>query len=276
MESANPTAFVTIKAQSSSSATLQEQDALQYSSYGGQVSVHRDSVNTGVDYPVGNQQYPVNNAADAVIICHTKGFHTVGLLSSYDLIAGDDVSDLKIQGVSHITTILDVGYDAVCDKAIFDNIDISGILDGESEITNCVVRDIVYFNGHIHHSALAGRITLGGNKPAKITECSMLEFGSAVIIDAGGSGQDAVIDKFSGAITIENLTGANYIGLGMSGGMVTIAADCTAGTIIIQGNFELTDNSGAGCTVIINEKLMVHDDIAEIAQTVVHTDFSCP
>ncbi len=279
VESVNPTAFVTVKAQSSSSATLQEQDALQYSSYGGQVSVNATATHPyaeGVDYPSGNMEYPVNNAANAVTICHNKGFHTIGLSSNYGFIAGDDVSDLKIQGISHITTIVDIGYDAICHKAIFDNIEIAGILDGESEISNCVVRDIVYFNGHIHHSALAGRITLGGNKPAKITECSMLEFRSPVIIDAGGSGQDLVMDKYSGGIVVENLTGDNYIGLSMSGGMVTIASDCTAGTIIIQGNFELTDNSGAGCTVIINEKIMVQDDIAEIAEAVVHTNFSCP
>ena len=161
-----------------------------------------------------------------------------------------------------------MGYDAVCEKTVFNNIDITGILDGESELTNCVVRDIVYFNGHIHHSALAGRITLGGNRPAKITECSMLEFGSPVIIDAGGSGQDAVIDNYRGAITIDNLTGDNHIGLGMGGGMVTITPECTAGTIVIQGNYELTDNSGVGCTVIINEKILVQEDILNIATEV--------
>ncbi len=67
----NPTAFVNIDRTSSSSGTLQEQDALQYSSYGGVVSVDATATHDyaeGTDYPSGNMQYPVNNIVDGVSI----------------------------------------------------------------------------------------------------------------------------------------------------------------------------------------------------------------
>ncbi len=248
------------------STGLQDLSTLLASAYGGKVVVNINRGQPGTGVPIGTLSTPSNNTEDAITICTTNGIGSLFFQS--DVILAENLSRLRVIGESHVLTHIEVAYDAICGHTVFDNIDIEGILDGDSEIVNCVVRDIVYFNGHIHHSALAGRIILGGNKPAKITECSMLEFGSPVIIDCGGSGQDAVIDRYNGGITIDNLTGANSIGLGMGGGMVTINDTCTAGTIIIQGNFELTDNSGDGCTVIINEKLIVQNDILTIAETV--------
>ncbi len=268
MSPINPTAFVNIDRASSSSGTLQEQEALQYASYGGQVSLNRDTNYSGVEYPVGNQEYNVNNASDAVSICHTKGFHTIGISSNYDFVDGDVIDGLKIRGISHVTTIVTIAPEADCTKVILDNLDVTGTLDGDSEIIDSVVRDLVFFNGHIHHSALAGTILLGGGKPAKITECSMLEFSSPVIIDAGGSGQNAVIDNYTGKIIVNNITGSSMIGISLNGGMVEITSSCISGTIVIQGNYEITDNSGDGCTVIQNEKILVLSDIPTIAEAV--------
>ncbi len=258
------------------SAGLQESGILQYSSYNGVVSLDRTTSNTGTLYPVGNMQYPVNNAVDALGICNQRGFSVISLRNNYDFIDGDNVSDLKIIGISHVTTAITIEPEVLCEKTIFTQLDITGTLDGDSEITDCVVKDLIFFNGHIHNSSLAGKITLGGGKPAKITHCTMLDFETPVTIDAGGSGQNAVIDNYTGKIKIDNLTGPSLIGISLHGGMVEITSNCTSGTIVLQGNFELTDNSGIGCTVITNEKLMVHHDIPEIAEAVVHTDFSCP
>ena len=254
----------------SESETIQlNSEAIVYSSFSG--AVWLDSIN-GYDNlgsatePNGNQERPIVSATLALEVCGIRGFRTINLVENYDFILGDDISNKMVTGISHVTTVVDIGYDAECYRAIFHKLDITGILDGDSEIDNCVVRDIVYFNGHIHNSGLAGTITLGGNKPAKITGCSMLEFNSPVIIDCAGSGQDAIIDDYRGAITIDNLTGANQIGLGLNGGVVTITSGCTDGTIVIQGNYELVDNSGVGCTIITNEKIMVKADIPAIAE----------
>ncbi len=244
--------------------------SLVYASFSG--SVWLDAINGLGDMgtstePNGNQERPVNTAPLALDVCQNRGFRSIRLLESYDFIAGDDISNKKIEGVSHIATYVDMGYDAVCTRSVFIDLNITGILDGDSEINNCVVGDIVYFHGHIHNSALEGTIYLGGNHPAKFLNCSMAKIDRPVELDCGGSGQDAIVD-YRGMMTVSNLTGANTIGLTMGGGIVTIASDCTAGVIIIQGNFELIDNSGAGCTVISGEKLLVKDDVPEIAEAV--------
>ena len=262
----------------SESETIQlNSEAIVYSSFNG--AVWLDSIN-GEDnigtatLPNGNQERPVVNAPLALEVCTSRGFRTINVLEDYGFVLGDDISKKHVNGVSHIATHIDVGYDAICSETVFSNLNITGVLDGHSEINNCVVGDIVYFNGHVHNSALGGTIYLGGNNPAKFVNCSMSKMTDLVELDCGGSGQDCVMD-YKGIITISNLTGDNKIGLNMNGGIVTVASDCTAGAIIIQGNFELIDNSGVGCTVITSEKLMVYDDIADIAHGVLYQDANC-
>ncbi len=252
--------------------------SLVYASFAG--SVWLDSIgganSIGTDTePNGNQERPVLTAPLALAVCLNRGFKSINLLEDYDFVAGDNISNKKIKGVTHIATHVDIGYDAECTRAVFDDLHVTGVLDGNSEINNCVVGDIVYFYGHIHDSALEGTLYLGGSHPAKLLNCSMSRIDKPVEIDCGGSGQDAIID-YRGMITISNLTGANTIGITMGGGIVTIASDCTAGTIIIQGNFELIDNSGEGCTVIYGEKLLVRNDIPLIGDAVGDFNMSCP
>jgi hypothetical protein len=56
-----PSAYTTITLTSSSSATLQELEQLQYSSFQNAVWVDVTSSNYGTDFPNGSRAYPVNN-----------------------------------------------------------------------------------------------------------------------------------------------------------------------------------------------------------------------
>ena len=261
-------AFVNVKTTKSASATLQEQDALQYSSYGERVSI--DIVNglTGTSYPSGNMEYRVNNFIDGVAIAWDKGFHVLELRGENNIDAGIDVSELKMRGLSHLTAKLFVGFDAVADTCIFENLHLTGFLDGDSEIRDCVFEDILYFNGHIHGGSWVGRLTLAGNKPAKIDAVSMLSFSKPAILDCGGGGQDAICNSFEGMVTVENLTSPATIGLSFRNGVVTLDSTCTAGIVLLTGNYTLHDNSGVGCTVISNGKILTQDDIPKIADSV--------
>ena len=227
-----------------------------------------DSINgysdVGTDTePNGNQQRPVNSASLVLEVCNHRGFRTINVLEDYVFTLGDDISKKKIVGNSHMATHVVVESEALCNETMFSNMAITGVLDGKFEINDCVATDMVCFNGHIHNTALGGRFTLAGDTLAKFTSCSMAELDNPLILDCGGSGQDAIME-YKGIMSISNLTGANTIGLSMGGGIVTIDETCIAGTIIIQGNFEIIDNSGIDCIVIIDEKIMVQSDIEDI------------
>ena len=56
----------------------------------------------------------------------------------------------------------------------FYNVNIQGVLDGGSTIYDSTIKNITYFNGHIHESMLMGTITLNGGVNAHIDDCSQM------------------------------------------------------------------------------------------------------
>jgi hypothetical protein len=69
-----PTSYTQVIRTSSSSATLQELEAIQFGEYNYGVTVYPFSPYSGTEYPVGTARQPVNNFSDALLIAAEKGF----------------------------------------------------------------------------------------------------------------------------------------------------------------------------------------------------------
>jgi hypothetical protein len=265
-----PTAFTTVDRTASASATLQEQEALQYSSYGAGVSLDVTSGNSGTDYPVGNQEYPVDNLADAIAIANDKGFKTIFIEESMTL-ASETVSNLKFIGRSHVLTEVTIDPSLVCDGVTFENCNVAGTLDGGTHIDHSTVGSITYVNGHIHDCGLYGTITLAGSEDAVLDNCIQLGTASP-IVDMGGSGQNLSVTKYDGQLTITNFSGvANVAAIGVSSGHVILDATVTAGGIIVAGTGVLTNNA-TSVTFLNTDGLMSRQTITEIVWDTVYVD----
>lgn len=240
-----PTAFVSRDRTSSASATLQEQDALNYASYGNMVSVDPLSLITGTVYPAGNQEYPVNNLTDAVAIAAEKGFTTFGIRNSLTT-AGEDISDMAMIGRSHINVVLTLETLADTSGLKISNFTIEGVMDGGNGIWDCIVHDIDYFNGHIHRSALAGTITLGGGSNSYLSDCSRELTSVQPIIDFNDTAEKLVMDSYNGSFEINNMTHASAVAMiGLARGQVVLnSVNCTAGSLNCMGIGLLVDENG--------------------------------
>jgi len=199
-----PTAFVSVDRTASSSATLQEQDALNYSSYQNAVWVDVNSGLTGVLYPAGTRENPVNNIVDAVLIGKEKGFSTIQLLSDVTLTNGDNIENFSLVGASSIATHVVIEEAAECNTIVIKNCDFTGVLDGNTEIQDSVIHNISYFNGYIHNCGLIGLISLDGTATAIISDCSTIDQDNPVTIDMGGGGQSLSIPNHSVIVTLRN------------------------------------------------------------------------
>ncbi|MDX1279409.1 hypothetical protein [Oceanihabitans sediminis] len=228
---------------SSSSATLAELDAIQYSSYGGGVSVDVVYGQAGTEYPIGNQEYPVNNLADAVTIANEKGFTTLFIRESMT-IANETLSNFTLIGRSHVLTAISVDTSAVCDGLSIINANLSGTLDGGTYVHECSVGTINYVNGHIHNSGLYGTITLGGGADAVLADCYTVDQDNPVYIDMGGSGQSISMPNYSGLATIGNLNDATAdIGIGLNAGSIVIDTDVlSVDNAVVSGIGTLVNN----------------------------------
>ena len=246
MDARHPTAYVTIDRTSSASATLQEQDALQYSSYGGVVSVDVTSSISGTDYPAGNMEFPVNNIQDAVSIGDDKGFDTLFIRGDITLGSGDNVAGFTLVG-QNITrsylTVLDAAETINCE---FRNFTITGVLDGGSTVRECEIHTLNYVNGYVSSCVLTENIiTLGGNNSALFLDCwSGVPGSDTPTIDMGGSGQELAVRGYEGGLKIKNKTGTDAASLDFSSGQFIADSTVTNGTIIVRGDVgKITDNS---------------------------------
>lgn len=240
-----PTAFTQVVRTSSSSATLSDLDAIQYASYQNSVWIDNTSSTSGTAYPSGNREYPVNNLTDAVAIANEKGFNDLQILKSMTLDSGSDIEGFNIIGASHVNTVVTLDPSAQTEGVHIRSAHVKGTLDGNTEIDDCVVEDLQFFNGHIHSSGLIGEVVLSGGVDAVIANCDTIDPFDPPVIDMGGSGQNLAMPNYSGLINLKNLTSAsNFVGIGLNAGRVVLEDTVTDGTVHISGVGELLDSAG--------------------------------
>ena len=242
-----PTAFVTVDRTASASATLQEQSAIQYASFGGQDTVEAINGTPRTAYPIGTIETPVDNLPDALLIAAERGFHTLYFQESMT-IAGVDVTEYTLVGASraHVNIVIDAT--ASCNGITVKNCGISGVICGEVNIIDCSVGDLSNVNGHIFQSELYGTITLGGAVDSSISNCYMQDLNKMPIIDMGGTGQSIFVSDWSGGIKFRNMTGPNHIGIQMDGGKVFLEPTISAGFVGVVGIGLCVDQS-TGATI---------------------------
>ncbi len=230
----HPTSFTQIVQSNSSSATQSDLQAIQFASFQNAVWVNPNTSNTGIEYPVGNSEYPVNNIPDAVQIASNKGFDTLNIRESITLDTGDNIANLKLVGRHAIQVVITVN-----DGAIVNNVQISaatvlGILDGNTILTDCFLTDLHYVNGIINSCSLdVGIIHLDGNSQATFNDCISIVAGNATpTIDFEGAGQSLVMRNYAGGIALRNRSGDEPISIDLTSGQIVLESTFLGGSDI--------------------------------------------
>lgn len=214
--------------------------------------VHIDVSNgeIGTAYPIGTASRPVNNFSDAKIIADAnfiKEFHIDGTLN---ILITENITDFTFVN-NYIKTNEIILNGSNSDDTVFQNIKISGTLNGITHAHQCFINNLINFQGLMMGCILEGNMFLTGTSTVHLIDCrSGVPGTSTPTIDMGGSGRGLGVRAYAGGLKITNLTGAENISLDFISGQVQIDSTCTNGTIVIRGNCTVVDNSGSGCTVI--------------------------
>ena len=260
IDSIFPSAFTQVIRTSSSSATLQELEAIQFSSFNGQIHINADTGTSSTTYPAGTGQQPVNNIADALTIAAERGFKRLFFESSFTFEAGDNVSLFEIEGASETRTVLTFNSGTLCAGSEFAECTLTGTLVSPAAFRHCIIGDIVGgtigIAGTIDVSdcLFTGTITLSPALEGQldIVNCESGVAGLATpVFDGNGANADVIFRNYSGGMEIRGLSNvaANNISIDMNSGNIILDSSCTTGTIILRGISTLTDNT-AGATVI--------------------------
>jgi hypothetical protein len=265
-----PSPNVQVVRTSSSSATLMELEAIQYSSYNGGVTLDIAGGTAGTAYPQGTPEYPVNNLTDAKVIAGVRGFETIYVIGNWTLQATDDVEGYCIVGQNTSTTEIIFTSGSLVSGEISEAT-ISGTISGEMMISNCIVGDLVYAGGQVKYCVLAGTVVLDGADAYFLNCWSGVAGGLGhPVVDMGGSGRDFNLRQYNGGIGIINLTGSDdKASLDFVSGHAKIYSSVTAGEIVIRGSCKVTDESTGVADVNYDHTLY---SVTEVTRTIDWTD----
>jgi len=230
-------------------STVAQLEQIEYASFNGGVTVDETSQYSGVEFPVGTPQQPVNNWPDALSIAETRGFPNFFILGDTTLISGEVFDRYQFVGESQTKTEIAIDADAQADGCEFYDAKIHGTLDGNSLVKFCAISDLNYIHGVIEQCLLlSGEITLGGGQGAHFLDCwSGAEQGTPSV-NMGGSGQALLLKNYNGVMSIKNHTSTDLIAVDLNSGQITIEDTVTSGEVIVRGVGSVIDNSN-GATV---------------------------
>lgn len=242
---------------SSSSATLQELEDVQYASFNGGVSL--DPIN-GDDNNRGNTEFPVKTLARAQAVCVERGFDSIHVFGSLTLQATDDVRNYNLNGQAPNKTYVYVTDGCLTNRVHFNHISVEGDLTGsDGDFRDCFVSDLTGAVGIFRDCYLAGTITLGGTSSDIVTFTNCYLGTSAiglVEINMNGDGAALAMRPYTGGVRIINKSGSVKVAIDFLSGRLELMDTVTAGTFFIRGVGEITLNEATGIT--LNDKPLVN------------------
>lgn len=262
-----PTFGTQIVRTSASSATTQNQQALEHGLYNGGVTVDVVNGEAGTTGLIGTPKQPSNNIPDAVIIAGLIGLTSLFIRGDLTLTTGDDVRNLLIYGESADKSMVTVDAAALVSGSEFYEWSIQGTLDGNSVLDHCHIENLDYVEGEIRYCVLHGTITLGGSGDTLILDSKSGVAGAGTpTIDYGGSGRTLQIRAYSGGIKIINKTGPDDVSIDMISGHAILDSTVTDGTIVIRGANQITNNS-TGTAVVIAPDAYHIDNVLRLIES---------
>jgi hypothetical protein len=260
------TAFVQVILTSSSSATLQNQTDIEYSSFGGGVSVDQTNGVSGTVFPAGTPRQPSNNFPDAKLIADNRGFTQMFIVGNATLDTGDDVRLFTLKGVNANRTVITVNPASLVADVQIVTATVSGSFDVKATFKECILLDIQFVEALIQECVLAGTITLAGTGTT-----SIFNSGDGIVsaapppeIDFGGSGRSLALRGYEGDIKLLNKTGPEAVEINMdSGGQVILDSTVTNGTIRLTGTIDVVDNTTG--TAIVDTSAVIFPSLTQLA-----------
>lgn len=237
----------------SNSAGLQDLSTMLIASYGGVVTVDQANGQAGTVIPLGTRGLPVNNFADALKIAQENSIPGISIIGNATLSSNDFSEGFTFYGDSQVVSTLTINPGANINNCTFENMTVTGTMDGDNTFRQCRIMDINYVNGFIVECALEGTITLGGGAQCSILDCwSNIAGGGAdqhPHVDMGGSGNSLALRNYSGGLGLENWDGVGAASLDFSSGRLVVQDTITGGTITVRGIAEVEDQTLGGVTI---------------------------
>lgn len=222
-------------------------------------------------YPTGIAATPVDGFVNAELIIANRNLSLrLHLKNTMTLLGTDNFDNYDIKGGHESRAIIVLTPGVSTSGSFFQGIHVSGTASGAIVIEDGDIGTLVNFEGHAKNSELSGVITLSVLEETEheFRQCySGIAGTGAPTIDCNDIVDlDLLVRGYHGGLELRNISDAgSAVSVDLDSGHLKLAATCTAGTIAVRGTGHLTDNSGAGCTVV-RTGLTIGAEIQDIHQ----------
>jgi len=216
---------------------------------GGQVWIDTVNGTAGTaNYENGTVDLPSDNIADATTLANAVNITRFKIAPNSSFTLASDYTGFNFSGDGKWTLNLG-GRDL--NKTTIIHATISGTCTSSNEphFENCQIGTVTLPTCEILSSRLTDTITLSSAGTYSLDHCVSGVAGTgSPVIDFGAAVGDI---NYSGGIRILNMGQLGTDNMSLEGnGALTIDATCVGGTIVLRGNFKVTDNSGGAVTIV--------------------------
>lgn len=227
--------------------------------YRGIIHIDTTSGNTGVSYPLGTIEVPVDNYSDAKTLADLAGFREFRLANGV-LTLTSSLNEWVVFGATPEAEVAFNGQNV--NGTRFSGLKVSGIMSGNVSVNDGILEDVSNFLGFASFCGLSGDLTLGDGE-STIDRGRSQEPGSKLPGLIFGVSSSLNMRAYSGGAKVENMTTSINSGtIEFVGGAVEIDTSCTAGELVIRGIVDVIDNN-AGTNVIV-EAALARSPIADV------------
>lgn len=193
----------------------------------------------------GTEKYPLDNFADGITVADNEGFGTFFILGDVTINSGLDYTNRVFVGQGQNLSLFTLDPNAVLVNCSFIEAEVTGTLDGDTHLEDCIVSGLDFVSGVIERCILNSNIiTLGGSTIAHFIDCRSGVPGTGTpIVDMGGAGQGLAMRNYNGGITLTNKSGTESVSIDLNSGQVRLTNSVTNGTIVVRGVGKLVDDA---------------------------------
>ena len=248
---------------------------LEAAAFGGHVTVDMTNATgkaiAGTEYPAGTDLAPALTTAQAMLIARARGLVECRVIGPLDILATDNTAGIalfcRLGG-----SIVDIAAGANVNNAAFTNLGVTGTFSSFEVLNTSFVWDATFQKTRLRECGLSGTLVFAGGGAAVLEHCfsgfrpDLFDPGipAVAVLDMNGTGTSLQVVGWRGDMVVQNLTDATeYIEIDSDTGNIEIASTVTAGTIVIRGLVNVTDNStGTAVVSVLGVSALIVDDVA--------------
>jgi hypothetical protein len=198
------------------------------------------SLFSGIVFPVGTMNAPVNNLSDALLIAAENSIRKISFIGSITLPTSLTGFDL-IGSTASTESIINLNN---CDlsRVRFEHCYLSGLMQGDTvEFYECYLKDISNAFGFANRCQIEGNISIANGEIFSSIK-TVIE-SNFTFFDLQEQMCTVSMDIDSGWSQFKNAVGGCLIELNLKGGEVTLDASCTGGIYYLEGIGTLFNDS---------------------------------